>query len=443
MPDHEQAADEPRPDAQRPDGRFRPPLPTPPDGKQRARVTGVFVALVLALTLLNVLAAISPPRMVIPYSQFLTLVDHDGVKTAEVSSTDVTGVYQATGGEQPFATTRPPLADDTTLGAAAGAQGRPVHGLAPEPDRELLQQLRTRLAAAIRAARRAVGARLPPLRTGSRGDEPRPLTPQDLRPQGPPHHVRRRGRRRRGGRGAARGRRLPTPSRAVQALRRADPEGSAASRPAGDRQALWRGRLPARPAFPSSTCRARSSSSCSSGSAQPACANCSRRRRTRRRASCSSTSWTRSGKARGGAGPAAVGGHDEREQTLTQLLSEMDGFRLLRRRDHHGRHQPARGARPGAAASRTLRPPDRRGPPRSPRPGGDPRRPRPPRRALTRRRSRSRRGPHSRLRRRRARQRHQRGGAARRSARQARRSGSASSTRRSIGCRWASSAARA
>ena len=27
------------------------------------------------------------------------------------------------------------------------------------------------------------------------------------------------------------------------------------------------------------------------------------------------------GKARGGAGPAAVGGHDEREQTLTQLLS--------------------------------------------------------------------------------------------------------------------------
>ena len=32
------------------------------------------------------------------------------------------------------------------------------------------------------------------------------------------------------------------------------------------------------------------------------------------------------GTARGGAGPAAVGGHDEREQTLTQLLSEMDGF---------------------------------------------------------------------------------------------------------------------
>jgi cell division protease FtsH len=32
------------------------------------------------------------------------------------------------------------------------------------------------------------------------------------------------------------------------------------------------------------------------------------------------------GKTRGGAGPAAITGHDEREQTLTQLLSEMDGF---------------------------------------------------------------------------------------------------------------------
>jgi cell division protease FtsH len=32
------------------------------------------------------------------------------------------------------------------------------------------------------------------------------------------------------------------------------------------------------------------------------------------------------GKARGGAGAAPYGGHDEREQTLTQLLTEMDGF---------------------------------------------------------------------------------------------------------------------
>ena len=32
------------------------------------------------------------------------------------------------------------------------------------------------------------------------------------------------------------------------------------------------------------------------------------------------------GKARGGAASAQVGGHDEREQTLTQLLTEMDGF---------------------------------------------------------------------------------------------------------------------
>ena len=133
MPDHEQAADEPRADAERPDGRFRPPLPTPPDGKQRARVTAVFVALVLALTLLNVLAAIGPPRMVIPYSQFLTLVDQGRVKTADVSSTDVTGVYQSSAGEQPFVTTRPPLADDTTLVPLLERRGVQFTGSQPSP----------------------------------------------------------------------------------------------------------------------------------------------------------------------------------------------------------------------------------------------------------------------------------------------------------------------
>jgi cell division protease FtsH len=46
------------------------------------------------------------------------------------------------------------------------------------------------------------------------------------------------------------------------------------------------------------------------------------RRRRRRRASSSSTSSTRS--ARRAAG--SVGGHDEREQTLNQMLAEMDGF---------------------------------------------------------------------------------------------------------------------
>ncbi len=74
-------------------------------------------------------------------------------------------------------------------------------------------------------------------------------------------------------------------------------------------------------------------------------------------------------------GAGMGGGHDEREQTLNQLLVEMDGF------DDEGQHhpdrgdQPARHPRPGAAAPRPLRPPDRRRPPRPPRPQEDPRGP--------------------------------------------------------------------
>ena len=62
-------------------------------------------------------------------------------------------------------------------------------------------------------------------------------------------------------------------------------------------------------------------------------------------------------------GAGLGGGHDEREQTLNQLLVEMDGFEHERRRHRDGRHQPAGHPRPGAAAARPLRPADRRRPP--------------------------------------------------------------------------------
>ena len=53
-------------------------------------------------------------------------------------------------------------------------------------------------------------------------------------------------------------------------------------------------------------------------------------------------------------GAGLGGGHDEREQTLNQLLVEMDGFESQRRR-HPGRgHQPARRARSGAAPARAA-----------------------------------------------------------------------------------------
>ena len=63
-------------------------------------------------------------------------------------------------------------------------------------------------------------------------------------------------------------------------------------------------------------------------------------------------------------GAGLGGGHDEREQTLNQLLVEMDGFDVTRGRDPHRRDEPSRHPRPGPAAPRPLRPPDRRRPPR-------------------------------------------------------------------------------
>ena len=61
------------------------------------------------------------------------------------------------------------------------------------------------------------------------------------------------------------------------------------------------------------------------------------------------------------AGSGAVVSNDEREQTLNQLLSEMDGFDIDSGHRGARRHQPARGARSRLAAAGPVRPP-----------GGDP-----------------------------------------------------------------------
>ena len=66
-------------------------------------------------------------------------------------------------------------------------------------------------------------------------------------------------------------------------------------------------------------------------------------------------------------------GRPRRARADAQPAPGRDGrLRLLQGRHHHGRHQPARGARPGAAAAGPLRPPGGGRPARRPRPRGDP-----------------------------------------------------------------------
>ena len=75
-------------------------------------------------------------------------------------------------------------------------------------------------------------------------------------------------------------------------------------------------------------------------------------------------------------GAGVGGGHDEREQTLNQLLVELDGFDVRSRRDPHRGDEPARHARSRVAASGPIRSPDRRRPTRPRGTQGDPARPR-------------------------------------------------------------------
>ena len=104
----------------------------------------------------------------------------------------------------------------------------------------------------------------------------------------------------------------------------------------------------------SSPSRPPRSSRCSPASARRASAACSPKREGRRRPIIFIDELDAVGGHRG----ADISG--EKDQTLNQLLVEMDGFSAAGRRRGHRRLQPAREARPGAAAPGPLRSPDLR-----------------------------------------------------------------------------------
>jgi cell division protease FtsH len=91
------------------------PSPPPPNRRRQALATAAFAGLISLLILGNVLAAIGPGRAAIPYSQFISLVSQGRVSAVSISSADVTGTYQSPQGQQLFDATRPPQVDSTGL----------------------------------------------------------------------------------------------------------------------------------------------------------------------------------------------------------------------------------------------------------------------------------------------------------------------------------------
>ncbi len=388
-----------------PDGRGMPDehKPRPP---HRLRGFWIFVIVLLAINWLSVLFLQPPgqPRVTVPFSPyFLQQVDSRQGEVDLVDGRHDPGHVQEQGALP--ARRQQGDADDAVLdpgaelleqhGAddAAASTGRPGQREVDTQTHLAAGRDPARVrpdAAAGRPVRAARAPRAAARRRARRARQLRPLAGAAGRSGEDPGHVRRRRRDRRGEGRADRDRRLP-------ARPRSGTSGSAggcrtacccSGRP-GPARRCWRARSRARRTRRSSRSRRRSSSRRSSASAPRACATCSPRPRRPRRRSSSSTSSTRSA-ARGRGRPRITGANDEREQTLDQILTEMDGFESDRGGRRARRDQPARDPRPGAAAAGALRPPRRGAATRPRRPAEDPRGPHPLDPARRRRRSRTR-----------------------------------------------------
>jgi len=101
------------------DERDQPPLrtppPSPPQRRRQVAVTVALIVLIAALSFANVLLPVGSAVQSIPYSSFLSLVEHNRVEHVVISSGQVSGDYRTATGLQPFVATRPPGLQDPQL----------------------------------------------------------------------------------------------------------------------------------------------------------------------------------------------------------------------------------------------------------------------------------------------------------------------------------------
>ena len=277
----------------------------------------------VVLVLFNYLAA--PRPNTIDYSQFLGHVENgEIVGTLEISQTSVSGTFQDTAGEQDFTTTIPPILQGTSqLTEQLNQAGISYTGVTPSG----LQAFLIGWVAPLLLfgllwfflIRRMSGA-------GRRGPQPRTKQGQDLRPQGDEDDVRRRCGGRRGQGRAPRDRRLPQEPEEIPASRRPDPQGRAAARPPGCGKTLLARAVAGEANVPFFFMSGSEFVEMFVGLGAARMRELFQQAKDKAPALVFLDEIDTIGKGRGGAMGAGFGGHDEREQTLNQLLVEMDGF---------------------------------------------------------------------------------------------------------------------